>query len=130
MYITHACLYARMLACLCFPVLTAPPHRAATAVSRAIGDKDFKENNVVSALPDVICRELCDADKGDKELEKENVEEPDSTVKVKVEEDYFKEDEPFFFSADEMNYLFVVLACDGVWDTLSNKVRPNGFPGG
>ncbi|KMZ80171.1 protein phosphatase 2c [Plasmodium vivax India VII] len=91
------------------------------AISRAIGDKDFKENNVVSALPDVICRELCDADKGDKELEKENVEEPDSTVKVKVEEDYFKEDEPFFFSADEMNYLFVVLACDGVWDTLSNK---------
>ncbi|GAB66867.1 protein phosphatase 2c [Plasmodium cynomolgi strain B] len=91
------------------------------AVSRAIGDKDFKENNVVSAMPDVICRELCDADKGDKESEKESVEDSDSTVRVKVEEDYFKEGEPFFFSADEMNYLFVVLACDGVWDTLSNK---------
>ncbi|EUD68322.1 hypothetical protein C922_01342 [Plasmodium inui San Antonio 1] len=91
------------------------------AVSRAIGDKDFKENNVVSALPDVICRELCDADRDEKESEKENVEASDSTVTVKVEEDYFKEGEPFFFSPDEMNYLFVVLACDGVWDTLSNK---------
>ncbi|CAA9988636.1 protein phosphatase 2C, putative [Plasmodium knowlesi strain H] len=99
------------------------------AVSRAIGDKDFKENNVVSALPDVICRELCDADKGKKEFEgeneneneNENVECSDPAVRVKVEENYFKEGEPFFFSAEEMNYLFVVLACDGVWDTLSNK---------
>ncbi|ANQ08515.1 Protein phosphatase 2c [Plasmodium coatneyi] len=95
------------------------------AVSRAIGDKDFKENNVVSALPDVVCRELCDGDKGNKESENENenetVECSDPTVRVQVEENYFKEGEPFFFSPDEMNYLFVVLACDGVWDTLSNK---------
>ncbi|KJP87539.1 hypothetical protein AK88_02843 [Plasmodium fragile] len=91
------------------------------AVSRAIGDKDFKENNVVSALPDVTCRELCPADTYYEDSEKASVECSDLTINAKVKEDYFKEGEPFYFSADEMNYLFVVLACDGVWDTLSNK---------
>ncbi|GAW81356.1 protein phosphatase 2C [Plasmodium gonderi] len=91
------------------------------AVSRAIGDKDFKENNVVSAMPDVICRELYNADNCDENSEKKNIEDNESYNKDELKKDYFKEDEPFFFSADEMNYLFVVLACDGVWDTLTNK---------
>ncbi|VTZ69826.1 protein phosphatase PPM9, putative [Plasmodium chabaudi chabaudi] len=84
------------------------------AVSRAIGDKDFKHNNVISAMPDVVCKEIYDSslnqNKNITDLENNN----------EIDEDYFK-DSNLYLSSDEMNYHFVIMACDGVWDTLSNK---------
>ncbi|KEG03666.1 hypothetical protein YYE_01690 [Plasmodium vinckei vinckei] len=84
------------------------------AVSRAIGDKDFKHNNVISAMPDVVCKEIYDSSIN----KNKNNTEPGNNNEIY--EDYFK-DSNLYLSSDEMNYHFVIMACDGVWDTLSNK---------
>ncbi|SBS92545.1 protein phosphatase 2C, putative [Plasmodium ovale curtisi] len=154
------------------------------AVSRAIGDKDFKHNNVISALPDVICKEIYKEDVGGNEDEtgiiKQKGEDPtvksskmDETDKIrkndktdeidkidsngktdeidkidsngktdetdgsgkndkteKIEkideigeehENNFKDSDNMYYTPEEINYHFVVMACDGVWDTLSTK---------
>ncbi|CAD2110243.1 protein phosphatase PPM9, putative [Plasmodium vinckei petteri] len=84
------------------------------AVSRAIGDKDFKHNNVISAMPDVVCKEIYDSSIN------KNKNNTDLANNNEIYEDYFK-DSNLYLSSDEMNYHFVIMACDGVWDTLSNK---------
>ncbi|CXI81576.1 protein phosphatase PPM9 [Plasmodium berghei] len=86
------------------------------AVSRAIGNKDFKHNNVISAMPDVVCKEIYDNcinknNKMNNTYLKDNNE---------IDENYFK-DSNLYLSSEEINYHFVIMACDGVWDTLSNK---------
>ncbi|CRG92971.1 protein phosphatase PPM9, putative [Plasmodium gallinaceum] len=91
------------------------------AVSRAIGDKDFKYNNVISAMPDVMCKEIYKNDLNEKSVDIENIKNTEPEVKNQVDENYFKENESTYYSSDELNYHFVVMACDGVWDTLSNK---------
>ncbi|CRH00463.1 protein phosphatase PPM9, putative [Plasmodium relictum] len=91
------------------------------AVSRAIGDKDFKYNNVISATPDVVCKEIYNEDINEKNIQKENMKNNELDVKNKVDENYLKENENMYYSLDELNYHFVVMACDGVWDILSNK---------
>ncbi|WBY59416.1 protein phosphatase PPM9 [Plasmodium yoelii yoelii] len=88
------------------------------AVSRAIGDKDFKHNNVISAIPDVICKEIYDSC-----INKNNkMNSACLTNNNEIDENYFK-DSNLYLSSEEINYHFVVMACDGVWDTLSNKVE-------
>ncbi|SBT36589.1 protein phosphatase PPM9, putative (PPM9) [Plasmodium ovale wallikeri] len=163
------------------------------AVSRAIGDKDFKHNNVISALPDVICKEIYKEDVGGNEVgagmikqkgedptvksskmdetdksgkngkvvetdgsgkngkvvetdgsgKNEKIDETDGSGKNgKVDEtdkidhtektekigetgedheNNFKDCDNMYYTPEEINYHFVVMACDGVWDTLSTK---------
>ncbi|CDO63079.1 protein phosphatase, putative [Plasmodium reichenowi] len=91
------------------------------AVSRAIGDKDFKFNNVISATPDVICKEIYSEKCNDKKEEKEITKRTNVIEKSDIDENYFKETDNLYYSAHEMNYHYVVMACDGVWDTMSNK---------
>ncbi|KYO02397.1 putative protein phosphatase [Plasmodium gaboni] len=91
------------------------------AVSRAIGDKDFKFNNVISATPDVICKEIYSEKCNEKKEEKEITKRTNVIEKSDIDENYFKETDNLYYSAHEMNYHYVVMACDGVWDTMSNK---------
>ncbi|SOS77130.1 protein phosphatase PPM9, putative [Plasmodium sp. gorilla clade G1] len=91
------------------------------AVSRAIGDKDFKFNNVISATPDVICKEIYSEKCNDKKEEKEITKRTNVIEKSDIDENYFKETDNLYYSAHEVNYHYVVMACDGVWDTMSNK---------
>ncbi|SBS86268.1 protein phosphatase PPM9, putative (PPM9) [Plasmodium malariae] len=92
------------------------------AVSRAIGDKDFKYNNVISATPDVICKELYSDLPGKKGVEKKITQNAEPVEQNEIDENHFNEDNNVYYSAEEMNYHFVLMACDGVWDTMSNKV--------
>ncbi|CAX63974.1 hypothetical protein PFAG_01063 [Plasmodium falciparum Santa Lucia] len=91
------------------------------AVSRAIGDKDFKFNNVISATPDVICKEIYSEKCNEKKEEKEITKRTNVIEKSDIDENYFKETDNLYYSAHEVNYHYVVMACDGVWDTMSNK---------
>ncbi|VWU49326.1 protein phosphatase PPM9, putative, partial [Hepatocystis sp. ex Piliocolobus tephrosceles] len=93
------------------------------AVSRAIGNKDFKHNHVISSTPDVICKEIYNDDINDKSKHEEYENKcTELKIEQKEEEAYFeKEGNDLYFSANEVNFHFVVMACDGVWDTLSNK---------